>query len=50
MKIITDEVCGQIHGPYKRWNEGNFTGIGVGVGNIEDLWNHVGKIIFKKPN
>ena len=41
LKIVSDEECRKAKGFYKIWNEGNYTGVPVGVGNVDNdqrLW------------
>ena len=49
MKIIRDEECRKAHGPFQKWNKGNYTGVGVGPGNMEDVWIKVGNHFEVNP-
>ena len=49
MKIITDKECRKAHGPFQKWNKGNYTGVGVGPGNVEDNWIKVGNHFEVNP-
>ena len=42
MKIISDGDCIKASGTYEFWNRGNYTGVGVGTGDVQDNWIKVG--------
>ena len=41
MKIVSDKECREAEGFYKTWNEGNYTGVRVGLGTDPHLWTKV---------